>query len=173
MNCVLHFLEKEEDISNLHNNYDLLSSSIKDQFVISFVPSVMPQRQFIQYFCKKYKCDDKQYENYFFIYQINKFLQSKGYKRLIFINSNLQLKKQNNLIELLQEINAFGPDFIKFNTQGKICENIFLARISVLDNNLDYANCKYDVYSSREKYNNFEVYINSPFSKTINIEDYI
>jgi len=176
MNCVLHFLKNESEVSILENNYDILSPSIKNQFVMSFVPNVLPNRQFEQLFYKKPNNLDshqEEYSRYFFLYQINHFLQSKNYKRFIFVGSNTKLKSQSDLSDLLNQINAFDIDFVKFKDANGLYEDLFLARIAVLDNNLDYANCTYENYCKRQRYRNYDVYLGSPFVKVKNLEEYI
>jgi len=176
MNCVLHFLKNENEVSILENNYDILSSSIKNQFVMSFVPNIIPNRQFEQLFYKKLNNIDthqEEYSRYFFLYQINRFLQSKNYKRLFFIASTTALKPQSNFTDILNEIDAFGPDFIKFKKDGLMYEDIFLARISLLDTNLDYANCKYEIYCNRQRYNNYDIYLRSPFEIIKDLKEYV
>ena len=83
------------------------------------------------------------------------------------------MKSTDQLPDLINNINAFGPDLIKFELNGKSYEDMYIFRISVLDNNLDYANCKYEDYLNRTVYNGYEVYINSPFSLTKNLDEFI
>lgn len=173
MNCVLHFLEKQEDISIVENNYDRLYPIVKDQFLFSFLPNQFPNRNFIQIFCKKLEQTDISYSKYLFLYQVNRFIQSKNYKRLIYIESNMLLKNELGLSDLINEVNAFGPDFIRFTKNDEIYESFFIGRVSLLDSNLDYANCSYETYSQRQQYNSYDVYTNTPFIKTLDIERYV
>lgn len=176
MNCVLHFLKSSDDVSTLESNYDTLYPFINDQFVISFIPGVIPNREFVQLFYKKPNNLDshqEEHSRYYFLYQINHFLQSKNYKRLIFVGSNTKLKSQSDLPDLLNQINAFGIDFVKFKDANGLYEDLFLARIAVLDNNLDYANCTYENYCNRQRYRNYDVYLSSPFEKVKNLEEYV
>jgi hypothetical protein len=176
MNCVLHYLEDVHDIPILESNYDLLCPMFDKQYVMSFIPNAIPNRQFEQLFYKKIDfLDDthKEYSKYFMLYQINRYVQSKNHRRILFISSNTKLKSTDQLPDLINNINAFGPDLIKFELNGKRYEDMFMFRISVLDNNLDYANCRYEDYLNRAVYSGYEVYINSPFSLTRNLEEFV
>ena len=107
------------------------------------------------------------------LYQINRYAQSKNNRRILFISSKTKLKTCEGISDLLNHVNAFGPDLVNFELNGKKYEDMFIFRISVLDNNLDYANCKYEDYLNRDIYNGYDVYINSPFTLTKNLEDYV
>lgn len=176
MNCVLHYLRNIEDISNVERNYDILKPDIKDHFLMSFVPNAIPNREFEQLFFKKsININDHQYEHskFLFLYQINRFLRQKNYKRLCFIGSDTKLKYESNLLKLMENISAENYDFVKFKTTDKCYDDLFLARISILDNNLDYAGCTYEDYCNRQRYNNFDVYTDSPFTIHKTLENYI
>jgi len=176
MNCVLHYLENVHDLPTLESNYDLFRPFIEKQYVMSFVPNAFPNREFEQLFYKKIDfLDDryKEYSKYLMLYQINRYVQSKNHRRIFFISSNTKLKSTNQLPDLINNITAFGPDLIKFELNGKGYEDMFIFRISVLDNNLDYANCRYEDYLNRDVYSGYDVYINSPFSLTRNLEEFV
>jgi hypothetical protein len=83
------------------------------------------------------------------------------------------LKNELGLSDLINEVNAFGPDFIRFTKNDEIYESFFIGRVSLLDSNLDYANCSYETYSQRQQYNSYDVYTNTPFIKTLDIERYV
>lgn len=176
MNCILHFLTSEQDLINLESNYDVLYPHVKNQFVMSFVPHKLPNRRFEQLFYKNINFTDdkhKEYSRYFFLYQVNRFLLVKNYKRLMFINANTKLRSVDSITNLLNEITAVGIDLVKFNYQDKPYEDIFLSRIAYLDNNLDYANCTYETFCNRECYKSYDVYIQSLYDKVTNLENYI
>lgn len=176
MNCVLHYLRNIEDTSNVERNYDILYPSIKDHFLMSFVPNAIPNREFIQLFYKNSNyLSEHQYEHakFLFLFQINRFLKVKKYKRMCFIGSDTILKYESNIINLMNEINAEKYDFVKFKNDDKCYEDMFLSRISILDSNLDYANCTYENYCSRQRYNNFDVYVNTPFILYKSLEEYV
>lgn len=176
MNCVLHFLKNENDLQTLESNYDILKPVISDHFVMSFIPNAIPNKQFVQLFYKKpndLDAHQEEHSRYFFLYQINRFLQSKNYRRVFFVGANTKLKSLHNIPNLIEEVNAFGTDFVKFKYNNEMYEDMFLARISILDNNLDYANCTYELYCNRQRYKNYDVYLSTPFDKVENLEDYI
>lgn len=176
MNCAIHFLENEHDLETLESNYDLIDPIVDTQYLMSFIPNLIPNRSFEQLFYKKVDfLDDrhKEYSKYLMLYQINRYVQSKNHRRLLFISSKTKLKSVDGLSNLLNCINAFGIDLVRFELNNKSYEDMFMFRISVLDNNLDYANCKYEDYVNRDMYSGYEVYINSPFSRTEKLEDYI
>ena len=175
MNCVLHYLEDVNDIPMLESNYDLLCPIFEKQYVMSFIPNAIPNRQFEQLFYKKIDfLDDihKEYSKYFMLYQINKYAQSKNQRRILFISSKTKLKSVQEFTSLLNSINAQDIDLVRFELNQVKYEDMFMFRISVLDNNLDYANCRYEDYVNRDPYNGYDVYINSPFSTTKRLEDY-
>ena len=176
MNCVLHFLEKHDDINTLENNYDILKPIISDHFLMSFVPNAIPNRSIDQLFYKKINFIDdhhQEYSKYFFLYQINKYLQCKKYKRLLFISTATKLKQSNGLLDLMNQINCFDVDIVRFVLNEQTHKDMFMSRIWYLDTNLDYANCTYEDYCVRQKYDNFEVYLNSPFQKVYKLEEFV
>lgn len=176
MNCVLHYLTNIEDISNVERNYDILYPTIKNHFLMSLVPNAIPNREFDQLFFRKSNdINEHQYEHskFLFLYQINRFLKTKKYRRMCFIGSDTKLKYESNILKLMEKITAENYDFVKFKNTDECYDDLFLARISLLDSNLDYANCRYEDYCNRQRYNNFDVYINSPFVLFEKLEDYV
>ena len=176
MNCALHFLEDVNELPTLERNYDLLYPIVSKQYLMSFIPNAIPNRKFEQLFYKKINfLDDrhKDHSKYFMLYQINRYAQSKNHKRILYVSSKTKLRSVEQLPELLNNIHACGSDTITFKLNGEKYQDMFVFRISVLDNNLDYANCTYEDYLSRNSYNGYDVYIKSPFGLTKNLEDYI
>jgi len=176
MNCVVHYLRNIEDISNVERNYDILYPSIKNQFLISFVPNAIPTRNFEQLFFKKSNdLNEHQFEHskFLLLFQMNRFLKIKEYKRMYFVGSDTKLKYDSNIFSLMTEINAEGYDFVKFKKENKCYDDMFLARINILDSNLDYANCTYETYCNSDRYDVFSTYINSPFVLYRNLEEYV
>lgn len=176
MNCVLHYLNKPEEVTILENNYDVLKEIIPNQYAMSFNVGVVPNRPLEQIFYRKLNNDNGEYleyAKYFTLFQINKFLQNKNYKKLLFVNSDVGLKRSTGLLNLFNELNNRGSDCIRFNRDNQLCRSMFIMKIYNLDSNLDYANCSFEEYHSRQKYDSFDVYINSSFNQTHNIENYI
>jgi len=176
MNCVLHHLNKPEEIPVLENNYDVLKDIIPTQYVLSFNLGSIPDRPFEQLFYKKLHNNSEEYLEYFKYYslfQVNRFFHSKNYKRLIYVSSDIKLRTNEGLLNLTNQLTNIGDDCIKFNYKNESCRQMFIMKTYNLDSNLDYANCNFDQYMSRQKYNSFDVYIDSPFKQTHDIENYI
>ena len=97
MNCVLHFIHNIDDIKNVEHNYKTLSSVVDKHFLITFNPEVLPQNcNFEQVFSQKFNFTDEwhlDYHLYHLKYFVTKYLLLKRYKRIMYISSNLKLKK--------------------------------------------------------------------------------
>ena len=59
--------------------------------------------------------------------------------------------------------------------ESKYASDLIVPKIEklLLDNNLDYANCTYELYCNRQRYNNYDVYLSSPFEVIKNLEEYV
>jgi hypothetical protein len=177
MNCVLHFINRIDDIKNVEHNYKTLSSVVDKHFLITFNPNVLPQGcNFEQIFCQKIDFVDEwhlDYHLYFLKMYITKYLLLKRYKRIMFISSNLKIKNVDNLLSLYNSIRADSIDLIKFKHDDHISRDIYIMRLKYLNLNLNYARCSYEEYCKRDRIYGHYVYAHSPYHEIKILNDYI
>lgn len=183
MKCVIYVLENKNDLSNIENNYNILSKTIKNHFLISFTKDFSTSCKFDQIFCKESKFDKSidQTLNFFKVLSdILKYLKIKKFKNTIIVSSKLKLHEHKSipLVSLFECVRSIEEsDFVIFNKNGEITDKLVLARIGYLLSNLEYFDC--DIESFKKRTNNREckfyreLFLNSPYMHSRNLEDYV
>lgn len=183
MKCAIHVLYDTNDVKNIEENYRILSKTIENHFLISFVDDFNFSFKFTQIFCKPSTFGDETYRilNFFkTLSNILKYLNLKKFRNVIIVSGKLKLNehKTNALSSLLDSIQSIEDvDFVLFKNKNRITDELILTRIWFLLTNLEYFDCDIEEFKKRTNYKDetfyIELFLNSPFTHIRNLEDYV
>lgn len=183
MKCAIYVLYDSNEIQNIEENYRILSKTIDNHILISFINDFNFSFKFTQIFCKPdvfINETDRALKFFKTLSNVLKYLNIKRYNNAVIVSGKLKLNefKTNSITCLLDSIQSIEDvDFVLFKENGIITDNLILCRIWFLLTNLEYYDCDVEDFKKKTNYKDdkfyIELFLNSPFTHIRNLNDYI
>lgn len=183
MKCAIYVLYDSNEIQNIEENYRILSKTIDNHILISFINDFNFSFKFTQIFCKPdvfINETDRALKFFKTLSNVLKYLNIKRYNNAVIVSGKLKLNefKTNSITCLLDSIQSIEDvDFVLFKENGIVTDNLILCRIWFLLTNLEYYDCDVEDFKKKTNYKDdkfyIELFLNSPFTHIRNLNDYI